>query len=162
MIGLYFASLETPIGEMLSISDDSKLYLLHFADATDDEVVREMQAEHGTTAIHKKLKLELEKYFSGTKFDFTIPIYRYGTELQQNTLEVLQKLDCGTTCSYTDIATKVGKSKAYRAVATAIAQNRYAIIVPCHRIVPKSGGYGEYNGGSWRKEWLLKHEAKYR
>ena len=62
-------------------------------------------------------------------------------------------------CLYLDIAQKVGNIKAVRAIGGANSRNPISIIVPCHRVIGKSGKLVGYAGGLWRKEWLLKHEG---
>ncbi len=63
------------------------------------------------------------------------------------------------SASYLDIAEKVGNTKAVRAIGGANSRNPISIIVPCHRVIGKSGKLVGYAGGLWRKEWLLKHEG---
>ena len=65
----------------------------------------------------------------------------------------------GVSASYLDIAEKVGNIKAVRAIGGANSRNPISIIVPCHRVIGKSGKLVGYAGGLWRKEWLLKHEG---
>ncbi len=62
--------------------------------------------------------------------------------------------------SYADIATKIGKFSAFRAVANANGANQFAIVIPCHRVINSNGELGGYGGGLPRKKWLLAHERK--
>ena len=64
--------------------------------------------------------------------------------------------------SYEELAQRVGRPRAQRAVGTANGANRIAVVIPCHRVVRKSGETGNYGGGRWRKAWLLAHEAAVR
>jgi len=72
----------------------------------------------------------------------------------------LQKIPFGTTISYAQLADNIGKPSAVRAVANANARNPIAIIIPCHRVIAKSGDLAGYAGGVHRKEWLLQHEKE--
>ena len=68
----------------------------------------------------------------------------------------------GSTCSYKDVARKVGHPGAVRAVGTANGMNRIAILIPCHRVVNANGELGGYGGGLWRKRILLDLESAQR
>lgn len=80
------------------------------------------------------------------------------TDLQRAVWEELTKIPYGTTLSYEELALRIGKPKAVRAVATAVGENPLSIIIPCHRIIRKSGEIGEYHWGSDTKEKLLAYE----
>lgn len=82
-----------------------------------------------------------------------------GTEYQQRVWNAVLTLSAGTTCSYVDIAAMIGSPHSWRAVANALAANPLLWIVPCHRIVPKSGETGGYRGGADLKQRLLRLEA---
>jgi AraC family transcriptional regulator of adaptative response/methylated-DNA-[protein]-cysteine methyltransferase len=72
--------------------------------------------------------------------------------------ETLQKIPYGKTCSYSEIARKLGKPRAARAVARACATNPVSVVIPCHRIVREDGGLGGYRWGLARKQRLLDDE----
>jgi len=73
----------------------------------------------------------------------------------------LQAIPAGTTVTYSDIADAIGQPKSLRAVARACATNPVALIVPCHRVVPKAGGVGGYRWRVVRKEKLIDLEKEY-
>ena len=77
----------------------------------------------------------------------------------KNVWDALYTIPYGVSASYLDIAEKVGNIKAVRAIGGANSRNPISIIVPCHRVIGKSGKLVGYAGGLWRKEWLLKHEG---
>lgn len=89
-----------------------------------------------------------------------IQIALYGTPFQLQVWNALLQVPEGQTVSYEDIAIAIKNPKAVRAVGTAIGQNPISILVPCHRVVPKSGGVGNYLWGSEAKENLLNLERK--
>ncbi|CZE48532.1 methylated-DNA--[protein]-cysteine S-methyltransferase [Campylobacter geochelonis] len=98
---------------------------------------------------NQNLKLclsELEEYFKGNLKEFKTKIYIKGTKFQQDVYKALLEIPYGQICSYKDIATKIGKVKACRAVGSANAKNSIPIIIPCHRVVGKNG-FGGYSGG---------------
>ncbi len=78
---------------------------------------------------------------------------------KKNVWDALYTIPYGVSASYLDIAEKVGNIKAVRAIGGANSRNPISIIVPCHRVIGKSGKLVGYAGGLWRKEWLLKHEG---
>lgn len=83
-----------------------------------------------------------------------------GTEFQQAVWESLLKIPKGKVCSYSDVANDIKAPKAARAVGSAVGANPVSLIVPCHRVVPMSGGVGNYGWGPRMKEKILKAEAQ--
>ncbi len=83
-----------------------------------------------------------------------------GTPFQQRVWRALREIPSGTTCSYSELAARVGNLRAVRAVASACARNPVAILVPCHRVVRSDGSLGGYSGGlSFKKELLRRERA---
>jgi AraC family transcriptional regulator of adaptative response/methylated-DNA-[protein]-cysteine methyltransferase len=83
-----------------------------------------------------------------------------GTAFQRRVWQALREIPAGTTVTYGQIAERIGKPKATRAVATACAANKIAIAIPCHRVVRKDGSLAGYRWGIERKRALLAMEAK--
>ncbi len=81
-----------------------------------------------------------------------------GTAFQRLVWRSLIRVPFGHTITYGELATRIGHPRAARAVGTALRKNPLPILVPCHRVVPASGGIGEYVGGTPRKRWLLQFE----
>lgn len=162
---LYAAWIKTPLGAMLSIADTKYLYLLEFADwcGLPQEITSLRKSAQsiivpGEAKPLTSIKTELEKYFHGELKRFKTPLYDYGTPFQKLVWSELKKIEYGTTCSYYDIATLTGNPKAYRAVANANGKNKFAIVIPCHRVINHNGELGGYGGGLPRKQWLIDHE----
>jgi methylated-DNA-[protein]-cysteine S-methyltransferase len=89
-----------------------------------------------------------------------IPVSQPGSATRKRLHEALREVKAGTTVSYAELAERAGLPKtAARAAGSACAQNLIAPFVPCHRVLPSSGGYGGYYYGVPVKEWLLAHEA---
>ena len=103
---------------------------------------------------------ELDEYFAGNREEFTIPLVIDGTPFQESVWRELLKIPFGKTTSYEQIAVRVGKAGAARAVGRANGDNRMAIIVPCHRVIGADGSLTGYGGGQRRKRWLLDHEQR--
>jgi methylated-DNA-[protein]-cysteine S-methyltransferase len=104
----------------------------------------------------------LSEYFEGTRQSLSMPIDVKGTPFQEEIWEALKEIPFGETLSYSDIAGKIGKPAAVRAVGTAIGANPVLITVPCHRVIGKNGAITGYRGGAEMKQYLLDLERKYR
>jgi O-6-methylguanine DNA methyltransferase len=100
----------------------------------------------------------LDDYFKTGQIDQNIKLDMVGTDFQKKVWNCLCKIPSGKTLTYSELAIAVGKPKALRAVANACAANKIAILIPCHRIVPKSGGVGGYRWGAEVKRSLLELE----
>lgn len=109
--------------------------------------------------LTKKCAEELEEYCKGKRTTFTVPTDASGTAFQKSVWREMQKIPYGKTMSYAEIARRIRKAKAMRAVGTACGANPIVILLPCHRVVG-SKGPGGYSGGLEKKEWLLARESK--
>ena len=87
-----------------------------------------------------------------------LPLDIRGTAFQRRVWEELQRIPLGETRTYGEVAAAIGSPRAVRAVGTACGANPVAIVVPCHRVLPASGGVGNYGGGPHRKRELLRRE----
>jgi AraC family transcriptional regulator of adaptative response/methylated-DNA-[protein]-cysteine methyltransferase len=158
--------IDTPLGPMLAGATDDGVCLAEFADRrmlpTQLETLRRRLRRPIVAGSHPHLdalRTELAEYFAGDRRAFDLPLVAPGSAFQQRTWAELRALSAGATVSYEELALRVGRPKAQRAVGTANGANRIAVVIPCHRVVRKSGETGNYGGGRWRKEWLLAHEA---
>jgi len=91
---------------------------------------------------------------------FNHPLDLAGTPLQQQVWETLREIPPGATLTYTDLAARIGRPQAARAVASACAANRLAVVIPCHRVIGRSGSLTGYRWGIDRKRSLLAMEAR--
>jgi AraC family transcriptional regulator, regulatory protein of adaptative response / methylated-DNA-[protein]-cysteine methyltransferase len=101
---------------------------------------------------------EILKSLKGERPHLKLPIDIQGTAFQWRVWQELQKIPYGKSRSYSEIAKKVGRPTAVRAVARACARNPVAIVVPCHRVVRQDGALGGYRWGTERKKALLDRE----
>ncbi len=104
---------------------------------------------------------QLSAYFAGERKSFDLNLKPGGTEFQMQVLEELQKIPYGTTLSYGDIAKRIGRPKAVRAVGAANGRNPIPIIIPCHRVIGSSGDMTGFGGGIPTKEALLRLELEH-
>jgi O-6-methylguanine DNA methyltransferase len=159
--------IDTPLGPMLAGATDDGVCLAEFSDRpmlpTQLETLRRRLGRPIVAGLHPhldRLKAELHEYFAGSRRAFDVPLVAPGSPFQERTWAELRGLTAGTTISYEELAARVGRPAAQRAVGTANGANRIAVVIPCHRVVRKSGETGNYGGGRWRKEWLLAHEQR--
>ncbi|WP_304340445.1 methylated-DNA--[protein]-cysteine S-methyltransferase [Metaclostridioides mangenotii] len=146
---------ETEIGE-LAIADNGKAITeLYFKNKIDVEGKNIEETE-----LIKKAFNEFKEYLSGDRKNFDIPLEPEGTDFQLKVWEALKSIPYGETCSYKDIAKKVGSPKAYRAVGLANNKNPISIFIPCHRVIGSNGKLVGYGGGLDVKEFLLKLEKE--
>ncbi|MFM9957416.1 MAG: methylated-DNA--[protein]-cysteine S-methyltransferase [Phycisphaerales bacterium] len=161
----------TPMGMMFGVGRASGLLALGFVDgeggsshAGERERLAETQAAErramNEASQHlDRLEEELAAYFRGAATTFRVALDPVGTAFQHAVWEVLRTIPWGTRVSYTWVAERMGRPDAVRAVAAANGANPIAIIVPCHRVVGRSGDLTGYAGGLERKRRLLEIEA---
>lgn len=106
-----------------------------------------------------QLQSELDEYFAGEREVFTVEYELRGTQWQKSVWSELERIPAGQTVTYGDIAAALRNEGASRAVGTAVGKNPISIIVPCHRVLPASGGIGNYGGGVENKAALLTLEG---
>ncbi|MGF9877010.1 methylated-DNA--[protein]-cysteine S-methyltransferase [Bacillus albus] len=147
---MYQAYYESELGLLEIKANDKGITSVIFVDERQEGITNEM--------IDQCIN-ELDEYFKGNRKEFTVPLSAEGTAFQKNVWDALYNIPYGVSASYLDIAEKVGNTKAVRAIGGANSRNPISIIVPCHRVIGKSGKLVGYAGGLWRKEWLLKHEG---
>ena len=102
----------------------------------------------------------LAGYFAGSLKEFSVKLVYPGSPFEQKVWNALLSIPFGSTASYEDVAKKIKSPKSSRAVGRANGFNRIAIVIPCHRVINKSGELGGYGGGLWRKKMLLELERK--
>lgn len=102
---------------------------------------------------------QLGAYFAGRRREFDLPLRLPGTPFQTAVWAELRRIPPGETISYGELARRVGRPDAQRAVGAANGANRVSIVVPCHRVIDSQGKLHGYGGGLPRKKWLLDHES---
>ncbi len=155
----------TPLGPMIAAAGNDGLCMLEFGDRRMLErqlqrIGRRLGATPvpGRNRVIDRMSEELEGYFGGSLDRFGVPLEPAGTGFQLEVWRRLLEVPYGATISYGELARRVGRPSAVRAVAGAVGDNPIAIVVPCHRIVGADGSLTGYGGGLWRKKKLLEHE----
>ena len=148
MKSLYFYN--TDIGK-IGIADNGKA----ITNVYFNESPKLKDTEIKETDLIKEAAQQLKEYLAGKRKSFNIPLMPEGTEFQKSVWEALQQIPYGKTCSYGEIAEKIGNPKACRAVGMANNKNPIGIFIPCHRVIGANGKLVGYAGGLEMKEHLL-------
>ena len=159
--------LSTPIGELLIVAD--RAGKLRTIDWTDHEArMRQLLDRHYGKGSYRLtatrdpggLTRTMRAYFKGDIAAIgSLPVATAGTPFQTSVWQALRRIKAGRTISYAELARRIGKPKAVRAVGLANGQNPISIVVPCHRVIGSDGTLTGYGGGLPRKQWLLEHEG---
>lgn len=159
--------LETPIGPMIAVADNSHLHLLEFVDRKGlaTELKKLWSGVKGSLAIGRadpvnQLETELAAYFRGESASFSVPLVMHGSVFEKTVWQQLQQIPPGETRSYSALAQALDRPGACRAVARANGANQLALIIPCHRVIGADGSLTGYSGGLWRKRYLIELEQK--
>lgn len=150
---------ETPLGSMVAIGDAQALYGLHFAGARHLPDIAACE-EGRDCLLLRRVQHQVAEYFEGRRTVFDIALKADGTALQQAVWDELATIATGSTLSYSELAARVGRPRAIRAVAQAVGRNPWTLIRPCHRVIGANGSLTGFAGGLERKSALLAHEAR--
>jgi methylated-DNA-[protein]-cysteine S-methyltransferase len=157
----------TPIGELMVVADgEGRLRATHFSDH-EAGLVRMLERQYGKAGFALEparnpggLTAAIETYFAGElRAIDALPVEMVGTPFQRAVWTALRGIPVGTTVSYSDLARRIDRPRAVRAVGLANGANPVGVVVPCHRVIGADGRLVGYGGGIERKKWLLAHEA---
>jgi len=161
---LYLEEFPSPIGGIYLVSSPNGVCALDFQ-GYDDRMNSLLTRQFGTYTIHSNGRVSesrrrVEAYFSGeVRAVDSIQVDVHGTGFQREVWAALRTIAAGATQSYRQLAQRIGRPKATRAVGLANSQNPVAIIQPCHRVIGTNSKLTGYAGGLDRKAWLLRHEG---
>ena len=150
MANLSFCVINTPIGPMRLEADGEGLTGLVFLDNGDP-------TEPDSPVLEEAAR-QLAEYFRGARKVFDLPLRPIGTEFQLRVWQALREIPFGETRTYGDIARRLGRPGAARAVGMANHRNPLPVFIPCHRVVGANGALTGYAGGLMRKRALLQLE----
>lgn len=156
MTSIGFAS--TPLGRVLVVTSGQDLVGLSFDgdDRTPEARGPRVRESEALVAV----QIQLDEYFAGTRTGFDLPLRLEGTSFQLDVWSALLDIPLGTVATYGQIARRLGRPAAARAVGAANGRNPISIVVPCHRLIGIGGDLTGYGGGLHRKGWLLAHERR--
>jgi methylated-DNA-[protein]-cysteine S-methyltransferase len=150
---MQYAVMDTPLGQLTLVSTSRGLASIHFGRSVPQGGV--LDPESNRVFIEQLLE-----YFQGRRTTFDFPLDLNGTDFQVAVWRELIRIPYGQTRTYGDIAKKLGKPGAARAVGMANHDNRIPIVVPCHRVVGHDGSLTGYAGGLHIKQQLLSIETR--
>ncbi len=163
-VEISFATVRTPLGLMMLGATDRGLCFLEFGSSAE-ELRASLQQEFPSSSLialekpysdqMKAWIQALSEYLEGERTLRGMPVSLHGTAFQLKVWNYLQSIPAGRVQTYSEVALAIGNPKAVRAVASACAANRIAIVVPCHRVIRGDGGLGGYRWGLDRKRSLL-------
>lgn len=151
--------LATPLGPLSVAATDQGLAGLWFDDQAHHPGLLDVPVDDGQRFI-AQARQELEAYWSAAALaPFSVPLDLLGTPFQRAVWQALLQIAPGRTATYAEIAAQAGAPAAVRAAGAAIGRNPVSVIVPCHRVIGRSGGLTGYAGGLPRKRALLQLEG---
>jgi methylated-DNA-[protein]-cysteine S-methyltransferase len=162
--------LATPIGDMQVVADGEGNLRATFWTDHEEDLRRVLTRHYGGNDIEleaarnpHELTDALAGYFAGDLHGIdNLPVETAGTAFQRQVWRALREIPCGTTISYAQLAERIGRPSAVRAVGLANGSNPIGVVVPCHRVIGANGSLTGYGGGIERKRWLLDHERQLR
>jgi methylated-DNA-[protein]-cysteine S-methyltransferase len=150
--------MDTPIGPLLLVAGDGGLQEIRFGAGGATRPLAEDRQADGTD-IPREARAQLAAYFAGRLREFDLPLAPRGGAFELRVWQALLEIPYGTTCSYSDIARRLGSPGASRAVGAANGRNPIPIVVPCHRVIGADGSLTGYGGGLETKRYLLRLEG---
>ncbi len=155
---MFYCHFDTPIGELLLGGDDEGLSMIAFPAGP-------MRRSPDPAWIFSERPFEevtrqLAAYFDGSLQEFELPLKPTGTEFQLAVLDELRRIPYGETVSYGEVARRIGRPKAVRAVGAANGRNPIPIVIPCHRVIGCNGALTGFGGGIEIKQALLRLEME--
>lgn len=153
-----FHTMKSPIGPLLLAGDENGLRLVRFASGKRLQSPQREWTED--KAPFKEVIRQLQAYFEGKLKEFDLPLVLEGTDFQLLVWRSLQKIPYGETVSYGQLATRIGRPEASRAVGLANGSNPIPIIIPCHRVIGSNGDLTGFGGGIPVKKKLLALESR--
>ena len=150
--------LQSPVGKLTIIASSKALCSLLWDTESNakeyEEIINNLKKSKSNHILNKTIR-QLNEYFSGNRKEFDIPFFLNGTNFQKKAWKQLSKIPYGETISYGEQAKRMGDIKKARAVGGANGRNPISIIIPCHRVIGKSGDLTGFGGGLDNKKYLL-------
>lgn len=159
MTELFFKEMKSPVGRLKLVVTDEALVAILWEKERAGRVRLNSLREKARHPLLIETEKQLREYFAGARKTFKLPVAPWGgTEFQSKVWQALREIPFGETRSYADIAQRIGHPKAARAVGMANGRNPLSIVIPCHRVIGRSGKLTGFAGGLEHKGCLLKLE----
>ena len=153
----HYSTLDTPIGRLILGGAQTTLTLIGFPRGSQAVTAKSDWRQDET--LYPLAKRQLSDYFAGGRAGFDFPMTLVGTDFQKSVWRALLKIPIGATMSYSELAGRIGRPKAARAVGAANGANPLPIVVPCHRLIGGDGSLTGFGGGLEVKRFLLDLES---
>ena len=151
-------TVDSPVGPLLLAASDDGLHVIEFHESRH-RVQRGADWQAGDHALLRETSRQLDEYFAGTRRSFDLPLAPRGTAFQCEVWHALSTIAFGETISYAQLAQRVGRPSAMRAVGAANGRNPLPIVLPCHRVIGADGSLTGFGGGLPTKQFLLQLEG---
>jgi methylated-DNA-[protein]-cysteine S-methyltransferase len=166
LLDVGYAVVDSPLGSLLVATTREGLVRLEYPGESLDEMLEDLADRVSprllqSAAMTDAVRRQLDAYFEGrlrtfrTRIDWQL----VGPGFFRRVLEATARIPFGAVSTYGTVAKVAGSPRAARAAGNALHDNPVPIVVPCHRVVPSSGGIGKYGGDEWRKAFLLRLEG---
>ncbi|HCR71012.1 MAG TPA: 6-O-methylguanine DNA methyltransferase [Anaerolineae bacterium] len=160
-LNIHYGIHPTPFGKCLIATTERGICHMSFVDKNEGQAIDDL-VEHWSQANmiedYKSTAHLVTRIFSDGKPDAPLQLHLRGTNFQIKVWEALLNIPSGAVTTYEQIALNIGNPRAVRAVGSAVGDNPIAYLIPCHRVIRKSGEFGNYMWGSARKKAILVKE----
>lgn len=153
-------TIPSPVGDLTLVASAKGLVAILWENDSPDRVKLGAVAEGTEHPVLAATEAQLKEYFAGSRTSFDLPLDFRGTDFQKSVWAELLAIPFGETRSYGEIAAKLGRPKASRAVGAANGRNPISIVAPCHRVIGSTGKLTGFAGGLEAKDYLLKLEGR--
>lgn len=150
----------SPVGELTIVGSVSGIRAILWPNERPGRITIDQATTPDGDGLLDPMCDQLEEYFAGTRQEFDVSLVASGTDFQQAVWRQLSSIPYGSTSTYGEVATAIGRPSAARAVGAATGLNPISVIIPCHRLVGSSGALTGFAGGLDAKRWLLRHEQR--
>jgi methylated-DNA-[protein]-cysteine S-methyltransferase len=161
-----YTEVDTPTGRLFLAATPEGLVRVGFPEEPLEHVLQELAEAISPRVLEDpgaldRVRRQLDEYFEGRRTTFACALdWRLAPAgFGRRVLEQTARIPYGAVSTYGEVARRAGSARAARAAGNALHDNPIPIVVPCHRVVPSSGGVGKYGGSEWRKEYLLRLEG---
>lgn len=157
-VTIVFARIDSPVGPLLVATTDTGLHAIEFH-APRHAVPRGAGWHEGDHPLIDAARRQLDEYFDKRRTTFDLPLAPRGTAFQRHVWQALATIPYGQTISYAELAARVERPTATRAVGAANGRNPLPIVLPCHRVIGADGSLTGFGGGLPTKRFLLELEG---
>jgi len=158
-LDFFYSYYDSPVGDLLLAGDANSLHYIGFQ--TGNRARRHCASWQRDDNLFQSVTSQLSAYFDGSLTDFSLSLTMFGTVFQKTVWSALREIPYGKTTTYSLLAKKIDRPRAYRAVGAANGANPLPIIIPCHRVIGADQSLTGFGGGIEIKKFLLSHEKSF-